>query len=177
MTNWLVSNTDSVHELWGRAMAWDQSQKVAMNEIRGSLDGFDKARSSVLVGLAASAQQFNDSLLHLSSVLSNDLTSDNVEGHQLVNNLQQRTADDRDSKASLEQTNRDVEQLRSDRSAAYTGIDGQNDKLLVDGNQSLQKELQGAYDSFQESESHLSQGIASFASACCPVRKPCENLA
>jgi len=162
VTNWLVSNTESVHELWGRAVAWDQSQKTAINEIGESLDGFDKARSSVLIGLAASAQQFNDSLRHLSSVLSEDLTSGDVEGQQLVSNLQQRIAED--SKASLDQIKRDVEQLRSDWSTAYVGIDEQNDKLLADGNQSLQKELQGAYDSFLESESHVSQGIMSVGS-------------
>jgi hypothetical protein len=162
VTNWLASNTDNVHELWGRALAWDQSQKSAMNEIGESLDGFDKARSSVLIGLAASAQRFNDSLHHLSSVLSRDLTSGEVEGQQQVSNLQQRIAED--SKASLEQIKRDVEQLHSDWSAAYVGIDGQNDKLLADGNQSLMKDLQGAYDSFLESESHISEGIVSFGS-------------
>ena len=159
---WFQSSTVSANQLVQRAEAWDQAQKAALNEIQGNLNSFDQERSALLSGLSEAAREFNESLIHQSSVFDHDLDSGHNEGKELESNLQNRIVED--SKAGVEEVERDLHQLRSEWASALKDIESHDSKLIHDDNQTLQQLIQEKNALFLENEKRISANLESFDS-------------
>ena len=160
VSGWMGANSASTDQLWQHVVTWDQAQRSAVKELQESLESFDQDRTSILASLEETARQFNESLFHQSGVFSRGLDAGESEGKELERKLNERVAED--SRASVEQIERDVKELRGEWVPALSEIEGENLDLVKNGNKSLQDALRDQYSTFLDSQKRISEALVNF---------------